>query len=174
MARRRLGNRVFARPAPKAMIWIALGIVETTIASAVGTLFGSLNAASLGLRPFTIVRTHALLSILTDQVAGSEYVQGAFGMQVVTDSASAAGAASIPMPLTEANADFFVYQPFMNQFQILSSVGAFERTGQGSFYEIDSKAMRKVGVDDDVVLTIENRTNGYNAGLEGRMLVKIH
>ena len=170
MARPR--RAVFQRPKPRTSLWLSAGAAETTIVAGTATLFASLNALALALRPFTIVRTRLLMSILTDQTAADEFVQGALGAQVVTETASAAGVASVPTPLSEADADFFVYAPFMNQYN--TGTSEFERTGPGSFWTIDSKSMRKVGTDDDIVFTIENRANGFNVALEGRILIKLH
>ena len=45
----------------------------------------------------------------------------------------------------------------------------------GSAYDIDSKAMRKVGPNEDVALMIEE-VNAFGAVVQttGRMLVKLH
>ncbi len=173
MARSRHIVRV-GRPAGRANHWIGMQIPVVTVGANVATLVATFNAAAKLLRPFTIIRTRCILNITSDQVVTSEFVQGAFGMQVVTDSAAAAGVASVPTPLTETDADFFVYQPFINSFLDATSVGFFEQGGQGNSWLIDSKAMRKVGTDDDVAVTCNDLASGYNLALEGRMLVKLH
>ncbi len=163
-----------ARAAARQMIWISMGVGLTTIAATTGTLLSSLNAAALALRPFTIVRTRLGLWIASDQVGATEHVAGALGMQVVTDTAVAAGAASVPTPLTDPNDDYFVYQPFFNLFEFVSGVGVFEHGGGGSMFTVDSKAMRKVGAQDDIAITIEDRLFGFEVAMEGRMLIKLH
>ncbi len=173
MARHRA--RILAtRPAPRSNVWVALRIDQTTFLSGIPALVATLNAAALALRPFTIVRTWALLNVASDQVAASEFVQGALGFQVVTETAAAAGIASLPTPLIETDADYFVYQPFASSFLFGSAIGFQEEGGAGNNWVIDSKSMRKVGVDDDLAITIENRGPGYLAAIEGRMLVKLH
>jgi len=171
---RRISRTPFVRGKPRSNVWIGLGLARVTVAAATPTLLATLNAGALGLRPFTVVRTHLLFQVISDQVAASEIIQGALGMQVVTETAAAAGVASLPTPLTETDADFFVYQPWFNALTILSAVGFEESTGQGASWTVDSKSMRKVGTDDDVAVTIENRALGYDVSLEGRMLVKLH
>ena len=108
MARR---HRSFTRPAARTMMWIGAGIVEQNVATSGGTLLGTLSAGALGLRPFTVIRSHVWVHIKSDQAAVSEFVQGVFSSQVVTDSAAAAGIASVPTGITEPEADYFVYQP---------------------------------------------------------------
>ena len=168
------GRTRFVRPPKRSMIWLSNGLAQTVILAGTATLLASLNAGALALRPFTIVRTRLILSILSDQTGADEFVQGAFGMQTVSEAASAAGVAAVPTPLAEPDADFFVYQPFAENFLFVSGVGVNEITGQGSTYTIDSKAMRKVDIDDDVVITVENRLFGYAVAVEGRQLIKLH
>ncbi len=93
-------------------------------------------------------------------------------MQVVSDSASAAGVASVPTPITQADADFFVYESLVTSFLFASAVGISDGN-QGQRF--DSKAMRKVGIDEDIVVTVENgnATDGANIAFVGRMLVKL-
>ena len=96
-------------------------------------------------------------------------------MQVVTESAAAAGIASVPTPLTDTDGDYHVYTPVFQDFIFLSLVGFRENVGDGSNTLIDSKAMRKVGVDDDIAVVLEQQSAlGTIIALEGRMLVKLH
>ncbi len=41
-------------------------------------------------------------------------------------------------------------------------------------FTMDSKAMRKVGAQDDIAITIEDRLFGLEVAMEGRMLIKLH
>ena len=42
-------------------------------------------------------------------------------------------------------------------------------------FKVDSKAMRKVGLDDDVALVLQQRAAiGVILAVEGRFLVKLH
>jgi len=171
---RGVSRRPLVRGVKRTSMWIGSRLTLTTVTAGTPTLLATLNAAALAQRPFTIIRTHVMLSIATDQTASAEFVQGALGFQVVTDKAAAAGVASVPTPLGQPDADFFVYQPFQDRFVIFDSTGTQEMNGAGNVWMIDSKAMRKVGPDDDVAVTIENIVNGYVVALEGRILIKLH
>ena len=174
MARRITRGR-FVRPAGRTSAWLGMGIVNTNAPGSAATLIATYNAAALAMRPFTIVRTHLVLSVVSDQIAASELAQGAFAMQVVTEAATSAGIASIPTPLVETDADFLVYQGYANNFEFITGVGYQQQSGSQSFWVIDSKAMRKVQLDDDLAVTIENRgAAAVNFALEGRQLVKLH
>ena len=174
MACRHTSRLPIARNTKRTSQWIAARLTSFTIPAGSPTLIATLNAAVLALRPFTVVRSHIVLSILLDQVATSEFIQGAFAAQVVTETAAAAGVASVSTPLDQADADFFIYQPWMSSFLDATSVGFGEISGSGSVWTIDSKAMRKVGADADIAFMVDNIANGYNLAMEGRMLIKLH
>jgi len=132
-----------------------------------------LNAAALALRPFTIVRTRLLVTFESDQAAVSERPIGSFGMQVVTDNATAVGITAVPQPDTDTDNDFFVYQSLIMSHIFLTSAGFM--TPAQETYLVDSKAMRKVGPGDDVAITSELSTaSGGVLVVQGRMMVKLH
>jgi len=171
MARPR--GRILTRGADRIPVWVALSLGPTANAASSAVLLGSLNAAALALRPFTIIRTRFLATWESDQGATGERPIGSIGLIKVTDSAVAAGVGSIPTPQTEADADWFVYQTMSQSFVFADATG-FAANGQRQ-YEIDSKAMRKVGVDEDVaVVSQEINAVGATVGAFGRILIKLH
>ncbi len=172
MARRARGR--FVRPAPRTSVWFTVAAGAFTVSSA-QTLVASLSASALLLRPFTVVRTHLGIHLTSDQLAAGEFSQGALSIQVVTDSAIAAGIASIPTPLSQPEADYFVFKPVFADFTFLDSTGSWDSIGDGVVHWVDSKAMRKVGLDDDIAMVYEQRAAvGAIMAVEGRMLVKLH
>ena len=168
----RVHRRGFVRPAAKTKIWAGVGVGVVSIGN-VNQLYGVMNAAFLALRPFTILRTRLELVFESDQAAVTERPSGAFGIIVVSSQAVAAGAASCPSPITNIDDDFLVYQGLASPFVFLSSVGF--QNGSNTNYVVDSKAMRKVGPNEELVLVTHLR--GALGGLlssEGRMLVQLH
>ena len=154
------------------MIWFSAGLATTAVPASSVVLLASLNAAALGIRPFTVVRSRLLVHWRSDQQAASEFVQGVMGLQVVTEVASAGGIGNVPTPITEANSDFFVYQPLISELRVIGSAAINFTDGN---HVVDSKAMRKVGDADDIVFTVENRSAvGAELAIEGRLLVKLH
>ena len=161
------------RPRPATKIWLGNDIALTNLITNTSTLIGSFNAAVLALRPFTILRTRITCNFRSDQSGGTEDITGAFGMIVVEEVAVAAGIASVPTPLSEVNADFFVYQGMTAPFTFVSGVGIIDPAGER--YDIDSKAMRKVDISDDVAIVFEMRSvGGGEINIEGRMLIQLH
>ena len=176
MARRRDFVRGAAAITQKRLTsWFQFTPVENNFTGAGGTIIFSLNAAALALRPFTIVRSRFLLSVISDQIVASENYGGALGMAVVSDQAVAVGVTAVPTPITDMGSDlWFLHQLFF------ASVHIEEATGNGSFLrstniEIDSKAMRKVDIGQDLVIVGELAlSSGFKLTVGGRMLVKVN
>ena len=175
MARRTARAR-FVRPAPKTKMWIGAGVGSTTIVASSVQLISLLSAGALALRPFTVLRTRMLITYRSDQLAADEVTFGSYGRIVVSDQASAAGAASIPDPGTIAgdpDADWFVHQPVFQAFDAASATGL--TWGLSQQYVIDSKAMRKVGPNEDEVAMFSEE-GGFGGVLvtQGRSLIQLH
>ncbi len=170
MARR---SSRFVRPSPRTKIWLGAGIAQATLTTNTATLIGILNAGALALRPFTILRTRLVIQLRSDQQAAAENPTGAYGEIVVKESATTAGIGSLPTPLTEPDADFHVYQGMTSSFTFITAAG-FE-SNAGRQYTIDSKAMRKVGPQDDIATVFEMRNVGGGImNVEGRILIQLH
>ncbi len=175
MARRAARGR-FVRPAPRTKMWIGGGVGSVTLPSASDILVSSLSAGALALRPFTILRTHQLVHYFSDQFAASETVFGTFGHLVVTEQAAAIGITAIPDPSGisgDPEADWFVWQAMSDRVIRQTDVGF--QSIVGVQYSIDSKAMRKVGPDDQVV-TVFSQEASFGATMitNGRTLIQLH
>jgi len=157
-------------------VWAGFTPAGFTFTAAGGTLLFSLNATALALRPFTVVRTRLSALLISDAPGAAETYGAAMGMAVVSDQAAAIGITAIPTPITDVGSDlFFVYQLMMGS-NLFTTSGA---GAQGVNFEIDSKAMRKVGDDSDVVMTAEFSTlsaagQGSTLFIGGRQLFKLH
>ena len=175
MANRSRG-RAPLRRADRLMVWLGVDIDLINVAAATPILAGTLNAAALAIRPFTIVRIRGMVQWNSDQSAASESPGGAVGEIVVSEAAAAAGVGSVPTPTTESDGNWMVYQLLLSVFTLGDATGFEEVTGKGSYWEIDSKAMRKVGIDDQLALVVENADASFGAQFKmiGRILVKLH
>ncbi len=178
MVRRTRGR--FIRPAARTKQWIGAGIGGETLAASSQTLSAVLSAGALLLRPFTVLRTHMLLTVRSDQQAAIENIIASFGMIVVTSQAAGIGVTAIPSPSSisgDPDADWFVWQALQNEFfiDINGTDGIGVDGSNGVQYTIDSKAMRKVGPDDQLVnvFTVDTAT-GANVSTQGRMLIQLH
>ena len=133
------------------------GIVDTANVIAGGgtkTLLGSISLSVESIDE-TVLRTVGLISVNTDQSAATEQQEGAIGMIVVNDLAIAAGAASIPGPLTDIGDDgWFVHVPFANNFKLSSAVGIESQDATSRYFDFKSKRIVEGGFS--IALMVES------------------
>jgi len=157
-------------------MWVGVGETNSTIAaSSTALLINSGSAGLLALRPFTVVRTRGILAFRSDQTGVSEAFHAALGYSVVTDQASAIGITAVPTPYTDIGSDmFYVHQFFSGRFEFVTGVGFHPQSMQVKEY--DSKAMRRVNDDSDVVTVLETSSlsSGINIYHAARFLIKLH
>ena len=155
--------------------WFQFTPTATAMSATGGTVLFTLNAAALALRPFTVVRTRFLMGILSDQVVADELQVAAVGMAIVSDQASAIGVTAVPTPITDLSSDlWFQHQMLYSNFTFITGAG-FDQQGMVT-YEVDSKAMRKVDIGQDLVVVGERggAGDGVIVVVGGRMLVKVN
>ena len=115
--------------------------------------------------------------MISDQLIATEDQEVGYAKAVVSDQASAIGITAVPTPVTDSASDLFhVYEMLFGSFSFLSSVGYDQVGGTRNVWTIDSKAMRKVNDDQDIVTMIE--TSGTSEGVIvvsfTRTLIKLH
>ncbi len=157
-------------------LWIGVPAVDVTLAAAGSALLiGTLNAAALALRPFTIVRVRGFWHVRLDQTAALEDWGASLGYSVVSDQAAAVGVTAVPLPEDDLGSDmFFVHEFNYGTFGFISGVGAQE-IGVGRSY--DSKAMRKLDDGQDLAITVQVPAAGPQSATilhAARILVKLH
>ncbi len=100
----------------------------------------------------TIRRTRGGLFVVIGG-AGTGTIHGAFGGMVISDQAIAAGGASLPDPIGNANDDgWFVWLPWA--IRVSTQAAAV-----GAVFQFDSKAMRRIEEGYGVVFMIGNATD---------------
>jgi len=175
MARSRGRVRPFTRPASRSKIWIGFGVGDDTIAATSNTFIASYSAGALLLRPFTILRTRVDVLWESDQLAVSERPIGSFGAIVVKDAAINVGVTALPNPDSIAgdpDAEWLVHQSMSVSFKRQTDVGYRDI---GHHYTIDSKSMRKVGINEDLALMVGmNSSVGSVFTAHGRQLLMLH
>ncbi len=174
MTRHMRSRTITARKRESQWIQLCPTTTASNVAAATSVLIGSLSAGALALRPFTVVRTRFQAWWAGDQVAASEEPFAALGLIVVSDQASAAGVASIPSPISDADGDWFVYENLQSSVLFATASGFSGSEGKSS--AVDSKAMRKVGPNEDIAVVVENGSSVFGGQIIvcGRMLVKLH
>ncbi len=177
MARR---HSRFVRPQPRTKMWIGDGVGVQNIAASATVLVGTLSAGALLLRPFTILRSYLEVHVQSDQSTAIEAFIASVGEIIVTDTATGIGVTAIPDPSGisgDPEADWFLWSSVMNSFfiDINGTDGIGVDGNNGMHYQLDSKAMRKVGPDDDLALMFSNETAvGLPLSTNGRRLIQLH
>jgi len=160
------------RVAPRRLTtWLQFQPIAITLATnATATLAFTLNAAALALRPFTVVRTHFQFMLGSDQAANIEQQSVGVGMAIVSDQASAIGITAVPTPIIDMASPLF----FAHTLIFADESSVTDRTRPATFQKLDSKAMRKVEVGEDLVIMVEG--GGIDSGMvirmAGRILIK--
>ncbi len=122
-------------------------ISSITTANKVGTGSIFFDAAQTVMR----IRGNVLASL--DFVAANEKLSLALGLIVITDAVLAAGPTAMPSPIAVPDAEWIWHQYIPLQAQGAAQV---EDLGNQVFRaEIDSKAMRKVKANENVVLVAD-------------------
>ena len=156
-------------------LWLFDTALSTAVATGTAVLLKSLNAAALALRPFTIVRTRGVFFLSGDNLANTENWMANFGHIIVSDEAIAVGVTAIPTPVTEPSSDWHVIETLAGRLGVSSAIGLLE---QGKMATIDSKAMRKVDLGEDLAIVVETNATGISEGVVTRdftrILIKLH
>jgi len=160
-------------PSHRLTSWLALdGFSQTLNNTAVVVL--TMTAAELAKRPFTVIRVHLQLHMAPDQFVASELQLAACGLCVVSDQAAAIGVTAVPTPETDLESDlWFAHQVLVGENTFATGVGFDDHAGWG--FSIDSKAMRKVNDDEQIIVVVEGATvigGGMVVSGMGRLLIK--
>ena len=148
----------------------AFSTANVAVAANTKILLGSFTPSNPNIDE-TVLRTVGSIWVGSDQTGSVEDVIGAFGLIIVTDLALAAGAASIPGPITDiADDGWFVYQPFVGQFRTVSAAGY--TSPDGTEYQFDSKAKRRTGEGQSIAIMVQNASasHGFNIKIGFRLL----
>ena len=139
------------------------------VATTAKVLVASLDLAAFGLLAPTLVRSRGQVSLTGDATGTADSrVVGAFGMGIVSTDARAAGIASIPGPFSDSDwGGWAVLRPFSFVWEFGSNVG-FARASVE--IEVDSKAMRKIEANEELVFVAESQSGAFDISMPIRTL----
>ena len=158
--RRQGTNRLVQWVGPALQTYVA-------VASGGATLISSFTPGE----SLTIVRTRGMVSVRPESNAADVELVGAIGFGIVSDEAFAAGVASMPEPFNDADwSGWFVWRSFSYDIEFSDATGVGFLNWD---FEVDSKAMRKLGPNETAVLIAESFTGAFRVSSPLRMLVKL-
>ena len=133
----------------------------------------TLSQSNASLASSTIVRLRGIATVAYAASPNDTQVHGALGMAIVSAQAFAIGVTAIPGPFDEAGWDGWLWHQYYSQ--ILDGTAASNTFQAFMQYEIDSKAMRKLRDDTNVVVVIIDNVGAVavRVGIHFRMLVKL-
>ena len=171
MAARRTTSFSPRRTSPN-RAWSGINANGNISAASTKILLGSLVLTNPGIDE-TVLRMAGIMSIQSDQVVASEDQIGAFGMIIVSTDAASAGVASIPGPITDPNASWFVYVPFVERFEFDTGSGFVADFSRN--YMVASKARRVLQDNQSIALVAESTSlsEGVNIKVVGRLLGQV-
>ncbi len=174
MARRAFRPGAAAISRRRETTWLDLIPTQATLPSAgSASLLFTLSTLELAMRPFTVVRTHLEIALFSDQAAAIEVQRAGVGIAVVSDQAVGIGITAIPTPITDMESNLW----FLHQLIYADESALTDRTRPEKTMSIDSKAMRKVEIGDDLVVVVESVvtiSSGSIFVVGGRILIKNH
>ena len=174
MARRTHGRGRIVSVGTRLTNWGALTDGADTMASSgTAVLAAALSASFLAMRPFTVIRYHLQLALRSDQEAAMENQRVAVGMAVVSDQSVAVGVTAVPTPVTDVSSDLW----FLHQWIMGGESRLVDKVRAETYLSVDSKAMRKVNDDQDLIMVVESAANigsGAILASAGRFLIKLH
>ena len=122
-------------------------------------------------QPLTVMRSRGQVSIIPTVLSADLNIVGAFGMAIVSAEALAAGITSIPDPFLDADwGGWYVWRSFSYRFEFADATGV---NFPNWSFEVDSKAMRKLTVNEAIVLVAESQGGGFSISTPIRQLVKL-
>jgi len=142
------------------------------VASTGATLLSFFSPSDAGLTKATVVRTRGAVTISPQVFSADVIIHGAYGEGIVSDQAFAAGISSVPEPFTEADWDgWFVWRSFTLELAVADATGKI-LPAQLTF-EVDSKAMRKVGDGETLITVAESFLGAFKISSHTRTLFKL-
>ena len=148
------------------------------ISTTVATILGSFAVPVIP--GMTVVRLRGYFRMhLTLATSAGDGFGGAFGVGIATLAAVTAGGASVPTPITEADADNWLFHRFVDVAAGFPFASAADPAGNRHAFiefEVDSKAMRKLPLEMAIYSSLEVTevgTAGAQVWFDSRMLLKL-
>jgi len=119
----------------------------------------------------TVVRVRGQVSVQPQAVTADLNIVGAIGMGVVTEEAFNAGITAIPEPFSDADwGGWLMWRSFSYALEVVSEIGTYFPDWD---FEVDSKAMRKVDINEVVVIVAESQGGAFSVSTLLRTLIKL-
>ena len=163
--------------APRATEWQGFFMRSVGLAQGATQSFGSVSAIQADVQAkATLIRMRGQGIVQFDPAGVADAVEFALGIIIVSTDAATAGAASCPSPVEDADSSWIWHQivplgPSLQAAQENTDLSATVR------FDIDSKAMRKVGPNETILfmadLAAVTGTGSVDFNVAARLLFKL-
>ncbi len=159
------------RHAKRKTVWVGTATVaRIAVASATKVIHSSFAPDDLAMLAPTVARVRGIFNVFPTAFSVDLNWTGALGLCIVSDEAFAAGVASIPGPHNEDDwGGWIVHQYFGGHFD----ADVDGNTLCDTMYTIDSKAMRKVEINETLVWVVQSTTGAFTIDLNARVLMML-
>ena len=160
------------RAPQRQVVWVGpADQVPVVVPTNTSVIIAAFDPVAVGFDKPTIVRTRGVFEHFPTAFGVDLAYQGAFGICVVSSDAFGVGASAIPGPFTDSDwGGWFVWQSFAYRLEFSSGVGLLKAH---ETLEIDSKAMRKIGPNETMVVMAESQAGGFTVWDGTRHLFKL-
>ena len=170
MARRFSARQV--RSARRKTVWIGTSsTVSLNIAAAASVIHSSFAPDVLAMLAPTVARVRGVFKVFPQVFSADLEYSGAYGLCIVSDEAFTAGAASIPRPHDDDDWGGWIVHGYYSGHVEAMAVNAGSLVVE--HHVIDSKAMRKVEINEIFVWMIEAQAGAVAAQLQARVLMML-
>jgi len=160
-----MGRFARGRPAGRGArlrkVWCAGTPFDRATMGVTQSVISSCAIAEAGALEGTVLRTRGEVLVTGDPNATTDSDLLALGICIVTDNALAVGGASVPGPLNDDGADYWLWHRYVPMDSAGETAVRADSISSIVRVEIDSKAMRRVGQDSAVVLIGELLSGDY-------------
>ena len=171
-----MARRVFTQRSTRQFIWSSIVLRSAGIALGTAKSTGGVSALGVTTSGATLIRTRGMMQIHFDPTSIGDTFQWAVGLGIYSSDAFAAGAASLPGPLSDVDYDWVWHK--------IGAFGpSFSATEDGTnirnnlWIEIDSKAMRKLKPSQTMGFMVEgiilSGGGTIDFGMSARQLFKL-
>ena len=171
-----MARRFVPRPATRTQrrktVWIGTAnTVHVNVGSTLSLIHSSFDPSSLSMLAPTVARVRGLLRVAPQVWTADLDYSGAFGLAIVSDEAFVAGAASIPRPHDDDDwGGWILHGYYSGHIEAMAvDAGSLLQTQ----YVLDSKAMRKVEINETLVWMIESQAAAVTVALQARVLMML-
>ncbi len=142
------------------------------VATGGSTLLESFAPSDATLTKPTVVRVRGVVSVQPQAFSADVTIKGAWGIGVVSDSAFAIGITAVPKPFDDASwGGWLAWQGFHYVVEFIDGTGFVAPADRE--YTIDSKAMRKVGDEETIVIVAQSQAGAFDISSNLRMGFKL-